>query len=441
MSRKSHNFEDVIRETFDGFTINPFPGTWSKIKFSITARQLLRFKPASFNVYYLGVLLTGSVIAYTTITNQKTKEVSDVGNSKPIIAENNMSDLKTGDFKFSDTETKNDKEIEVIETEEENIFEKEKNTGPSNDNRQEEKGINQAAIKDNVEGVDKGMAEVRNEEEVQEVKQKEVLPAAFLESSKDKGCINEKILFSNLSEKAIRCKWEFGDGKVSFVNNPAHVYASPGEYKVCLTIKGEDDKEYRYCRNLKISNKPLARFEVDEFNSNFDSKTVYFNNLSVNNIYNKWDFGDHKVTHEVNPRHIYDKLDAYFVKLVVKDENGCDDSTIFKISFLKAKYYIEFPNAFTPSLSGPISSYVAQGAYIDEIFYPKYKGVTEYKLYIYDRSGLVLFESSEVNYGWNGYYKSQLVSPGVYIYESSGKYENGEVFIKKGTLTVIHSLL
>jgi hypothetical protein len=99
---------------------------------------------------------------------------------------------------------------------------------------------------------------------------------------------------------------------------------------------------------------------------------------------------------------------------------------------------IVFPNAFIPNKNGPTGGYYSPRS--DEaafVFHPEYEGVSEYHLVIYSRTGAVLFESRNLNIGWDGYYKGQLCEPGVYIWRARGRYANGEQFIKMGDVTLL----
>jgi gliding motility-associated-like protein len=58
-----------------------------------------------------------------------------------------------------------------------------------------------------------------------------------------------------------------------------------------------------------------------------DQDTVIFTNNSINNTFNRWDFGDGTGDTAANPIHIYTQQGTYNVKLVVSNGN-CFDSTI-----------------------------------------------------------------------------------------------------------------
>lgn len=77
-----------------------------------------------------------------------------------------------------------------------------------------------------------------------------------------------------------------------------------------------------------------------------------------------------------------------------------------------------FPNAFTPT-----------GNNLNETFHPKGEGVSDYHLAIFNRWGELLFETSDFNQGWDGFYKGRLVQEDVYVWVADYRSEcsgNGE---------------
>jgi hypothetical protein len=51
---------------------------------------------------------------------------------------------------------------------------------------------------------------------------------------------------------------------------------------------------------------------------------------------------------------------------------------------------------------------------------------------------VLIFQSNDINKGWNGYYKGRLVMQGVYVWYVEGKYANGKPFKKTGDITLLH---
>jgi hypothetical protein len=100
--------------------------------------------------------------------------------------------------------------------------------------------------------------------------------------------------------------------------------------------------------------------------------------------------------------------------------------------------YIEFPNAFIPNSDGPSGGYYSNKS--DEsaqIFHPVTSGVSEYQLRVFSKRGVMIFESNDINIGWDGYHKGQLCEPGVYVWKVRGTFRNGESFVRMGDLTLL----
>ena len=96
------------------------------------------------------------------------------------------------------------------------------------------------------------------------------------------------------------------------------------------------------------------------------------------------------------------------------------------------------PNAFIPNPQGPSGGfYSSKSDEAAEIFHPSFSGVSDYQMKIFSKLGILIFESNDVNIGWDGYFKGQLSNPGVYIWKIRGNFSNGEPFIKMGDVTLL----
>jgi gliding motility-associated-like protein len=63
--------------------------------------------------------------------------------------------------------------------------------------------------------------------------------------------------------------------------------------------------------------------------------------------------------------------------------------------------------------------------------------VLDYELKVFNRAGVMVFQSNDINIGWDGYYKDKLLPQGVYVYYITGKYNNGEPFKEVGNVLLI----
>ena len=93
---------------------------------------------------------------------------------------------------------------------------------------------------------------------------------------------------------------------------------------------------------------------------------------------------------------------------------------------------------WTPNPDGPSGGYYTKKS--DEsaqVFHPNFLGVEEYQLKIFSKMGILIFESNDVNIGWDGYFNGQLSNSGVYIWKVRGKYRNGQPFTMMGDVTLL----
>ncbi|UTW61224.1 gliding motility-associated C-terminal domain-containing protein [bacterium SCSIO 12741] len=63
----------------------------------------------------------------------------------------------------------------------------------------------------------------------------------------------------------------------------------------------------------------------------------------------------------------------------------------------------------------------------------------EYQLMIFNRWGEMVFETSDVAQGWDGYYRDtdKICIQDVYVWKVMGKYINGQRFEEAGEVTLL----
>ncbi|NIK74486.1 gliding motility-associated-like protein [Thermonema lapsum] len=83
---------------------------------------------------------------------------------------------------------------------------------------------------------------------------------------------------------------------------------------------------------------------------------------------------------------------------------------------------LHFPTAFTPNGDG-----------LNDTFHPKGAFVRRYRLQIYDSKGSLLFESSNIEQGWDG----AQAPPGSYLYHATAEDYLGRTYHFQGVLTLI----
>ena len=169
---------------------------------------------------------------------------------------------------------------------------------------------------------------------------------------------------------------------------------------------------------------------------------VRFFNLSSGADYYLWEFGDGDTSKVKEPFHRYMDEGVFDVTLWAYSNNGCSDKYLLSPGVtVETSGVLRFSTVFTPNQSGPIEMdhLPTGGIEIDQFFFPPIREkVTDYKLQVFNRLGVLIFESHDINRPWNGYYHSKLCSQGVYVWYVEGKYANGMPFKKVGDVTLLH---
>ena len=442
MKAKKQNIS--LRELFklklNGAEILPDASVKSKLMRRVARKEFMHFNPARFNIYYLGGILvagiTASVLLFSgsdTPIPVKTLSVSDKLNTgdtssfinievgQPVRKVSNISNVShNGSIKRKVVSVPSD--VSEIETAKSN-----------------ESHINNISFPS---GIKYSLPE--NELFSKTSPDKKKLKGGFkpdevlIEPSASEGCAPLKMRFYNKSTSYDSCRWTFGDGGYSNENEPEWIFDVEGEYKVVLLVFYSDGRQLSSSAFVTVHPRPLAHFEITPEKAVLPKDEIHFLNYSANAVKFKWDFGDGSSSDVFEPRHSYAKFSNYNVHLVVYSEWGCSDSLTVINAFSGSEYFIEFPNAFIPNTQGPTGGYYSSKS--DEaaqVFHPGYSGVSDYQLKIFSKLGILIFESSDINLGWDGYNKGQLCEPGVYIWKVRGKFRNGEPFIKMGDVTLL----
>lgn len=266
------------------------------------------------------------------------------------------------------------------------------------------------------------------------------VPAALpeIESSVVSGCVPLHVSFACNAEERDKISWNFGDGGTSLLRNPEYIFDIPGVYTVTLTVTDQNGRSSSAGTLIEVYGRPEAAFEVSNNDAWSEGGRVEFVNLSTDAVDYLWDFGDGIFSTLKEPSHRYADMGRYDVSLVVWSAEGCADSVTVSDLFTDRGMYIRFPNAFVPNVGGPIGGYY--NARTDEessVFHPVAAGVADYNLKIYSKTGMLVFESNEIELGWDGYHKGELCAPGVYVWKVRGTYRNRQKFIMAGDVTLL----
>lgn len=255
------------------------------------------------------------------------------------------------------------------------------------------------------------------------------------------GCAPLTVNFQDQSEYATNWIWQFGDGGSATVASPTYTYTEPGTYTVSLTVTGIDaglNDQVIQEEIIEVYPTAVAAFTVTPSEISVPGDPLFTVNLSQNATEYLWDFGDGTTSTEVNPVHYYQEEGIYSIELTANNEFDCPTSyRIEDAVFAETDGEIVFPNAFTPNPGEANGGLYDPTVFNNDIFFPLQRGVVEYQLQIFNKWGELLFESTDVKVGWDGYYKGELCKQDVYAWKVKARFSDGREVIKAGDVTLL----
>ncbi|PID87870.1 MAG: hypothetical protein CSB06_02980 [Bacteroidia bacterium] len=87
-------------------------------------------------------------------------------------------------------------------------------------------------------------------------------PEACFKTTYTRTFVGEKVKFTNCSRNAKQYEWDFGDGTVTDIPNPIHVFTESGLYSVTLTAIGEDGTHSFAARDIEVKNVSSADLDI-----------------------------------------------------------------------------------------------------------------------------------------------------------------------------------
>ncbi|RQO29958.1 hypothetical protein DBR32_13670 [Taibaiella sp. KBW10] len=194
---------------------------------------------------------------------------------------------------------------------------------------------------------------------------------------------------------------------------------SSAETSMNYTVIGTNNKGCRDTQQVQITVHPAAVLNIPRSINIYGGETYQMEPLTnavhfswfPNSGLNSTGISNPLMSPEVNTR--------YFVRATT--ENGC---SIFDSTDVYVKgTVIDMPNAFTPNNSS---------------FKASKRGIaTLHSFKIFNRWGEEVFSTTNIEQGWDGNFKGAAQATGVYIYMIDAITQEGKVFKKQGTVTLV----
>jgi gliding motility-associated-like protein len=105
---------------------------------------------------------------------------------------------------------------------------------------------------------------------------------------------------------------------------------------------------------------------------------------------------------------------------------GCTGTGTVLVKVFKTGPDIFVPNAFTP------------GGATNNLFRPVPVGISSLSFFrVYDRQGQLVYETTRIGDGWNGYINGHMETTGTYVWMVQGTTYTGKIVFRKGTMILI----
>lgn len=251
----------------------------------------------------------------------------------------------------------------------------------------------------------------------------EVLPLPVITVEDAEICLNESVTLT--AQGALTYEWSDGiENGVPFYPTETSVYT--------VTGINTDGCMAQAHATVFVRPLPIADFEILNPELSTVNSVTNFDNTSYNAVSFHWDFGDGTSSNEWEPQHEFpfDEGDTYVVTLTAYTAYGCPDQ-ISKVVEVEQDHLIFVPNTFTPNGDG-----------FNETFKPVMDGFEEdtYTVYIFNRWGDLVFQSHDMNVGWDGTFARHdfQAQDGVYTWKIvAGLKESDERRIYVGHVTIL----
>lgn len=155
-------------------------------------------------------------------------------------------------------------------------------------------------------------------------------PIAQFTPSVATGCSPLPVTMNNQSNQLQNSGyiWNFGNGNVSFLQNPTEIFSNGGTYFISLVVTNDNGCSDSVTKSIQVNTSPDALASTND-TMGCRPYSATFINQSVNASTHLWVFGDGSTSPLTNPVHIYNNSGIYYPYLITNTSNGCTDTFFF----------------------------------------------------------------------------------------------------------------
>lgn len=189
--------------------------------------------------------------------------------------------------------------------------------------------------------------------------------------------------------------------------------------------------------NFTVSEQLIEDFTADPLLLDSENDVSNFEVLlnDYENISYYWNFGDpdsadENVSELEYPTHQYTAPGVYTVSLMVENHIGCRD-TLIKENYIIYRQNIKDPQIFVPTAFTPNND----GE--NDVLYVRGEEITSVEFFIYNQWGELVFQTNDINQGWDGFFRGKPASSCTYTYLVRAELITGQQQVQSGHVSII----
>jgi len=222
-------------------------------------------------------------------------------------------------------------------------------------------------------------------------------------------------------------RWSPADIKIT---NEDSVFTSIASENIEISVSGAVGPCPEVTSFSNVIVYQLPTIEMENFHVYFPGEEVIIGPEAIDSLNYYWEPSEVlSCTFCPNPTIQLDSIGDFRIE-VTDPYTGCLNEDIVKVRQYTQcpDFTLGLPNAFSPNGDGLNDEFKVAASLLDEIEFIR----------IFDRWGNFLWQSSDINLGWDGNYKGKKMGAGVYVYTVQARCPlDGRPFQKHGDITLL----
>ena len=191
------------------------------------------------------------------------------------------------------------------------------------------------------------------------------------------------------------------------------------------TVIGSDNICFFDTSSIQVFVNPLPTLSAGNDSLIYQGQTITLNASGGNGIYSWSPSSGLSCSSCATPTAAPTTTTTYYVTLT--DANGCVSYDTITIEVFCNNSSLFIPNAFTPNGDGK-----------NDKFYVRAYGLNQFNYFrVFDRWGQIVFETNDINVGWDGTYNGKALNTDVFVYTVEVVCTDGRTIRKRGNVTLI----